>query len=51
MTHRAIARIAQRIRSPKARDLHTPIRLVSGDEAADWAEPDGNQVNAMRSPA
>jgi hypothetical protein len=29
--------------------LHTPIRLVSGVEAANWAEPDGNQVNAIES--
>ncbi|MEX3858389.1 hypothetical protein AB3X94_30825 [Paraburkholderia sp. BR10923] len=33
----------------KAQELHTTSRLVGGDEAADWAEPDGNQVNTMRS--
>ncbi len=33
----------------KAQELHTTSRLVGGDEAADWAGPDGNQVNTMRS--
>ena len=32
----------------KAQVLHTTSRLVGGDEAADWAGPDGNQVNAIR---
>ena len=32
----------------KAQELHTTSRLVGGDEAADWAGPDGNQVNAIR---
>ncbi|CAE6763293.1 hypothetical protein R69776_03477 [Paraburkholderia nemoris] len=35
------------IRCPGARELHTTIRFVSGIEAANWAEPDGNQVNAI----
>jgi hypothetical protein len=32
-----------------AQELHTSPRPVGGDEAADWAGPDGNQVNPMRS--
>jgi hypothetical protein len=51
MTRRAFARIVQRLRCPRARELHTSPRPVGGDEAADWAGPDGNQVNATRSPA
>ena len=39
MTNRACAR-------PTLKS-HTPIRFVSGVEAANWAEPDGNQVNAI----
>jgi hypothetical protein len=31
-----------------AQELHTSLHPVGGDEAADGAEPDGNQVNAMR---
>ena len=34
-----------------AQELHTSLPPVGGDEAADGAEPDGNQVNAMRYPA
>ena len=33
---------------PTAQELHTSLHPVGGDEAADGAEPDGNQVNAMR---
>ena len=32
----------------RAQELHTTLRPVGGDEAADWAGPDGNQVNAIR---
>src|ERR1700739_3028537 len=39
MTNRACAR-------PTLKS-HTPIRFVSGVKAANWAEPDGNQVNAI----
>jgi hypothetical protein len=39
MTNRACAR-------PSLKS-HTPIRFVSGVEAANWAEPDGNQVTAI----
>ena len=46
MTHRACARLPLSL-CQKAQGLHTPIRLVSGVEAANWAEPDGNQVNAI----
>lgn len=31
-----------------AQELHTSLHPVGGGEAADGAEPDGNQVNAMR---
>ena len=31
-----------------AQELHTSLRLVGGDEAADWAGPDGNQINTMQ---
>ena len=34
----------------KAQELHTTPRPVGGDEAADWAGPDGNQVRTMRWP-
>jgi len=32
-------------------ELQTTPRPVGGSEAADWAGPDGNQVNAMRTSA
>jgi len=49
MTHRAFR--SYRVANPllKARELQTSIRPVGGDEAADWAGPDGNQAIAMRS--
>jgi hypothetical protein len=50
MTHRAFARI--KLRNPNRErpwELHTTLHPVGGDEAADWAEPDGSQVNTMRS--
>jgi hypothetical protein len=47
MTHRACARLAPNCR-PRARELHPPIRSVSGVEAASGAEPDGSQANAIR---
>jgi hypothetical protein len=31
-----------------AQEMQTTPRLVGGGEAADWAGPDGNQVNAVR---
>ena len=34
----------------RAQELHTSPRPVGGDEAADWAGPDGNQVRTMRWP-
>ena len=50
MTYRASARVFQRNPSPKDWALQTTPRPVGGGEAADWAGPDGNQVNATRSP-
>jgi len=51
MTHRAFARYLCAT-CPQllhlAMELQTPLRFVSGSEAADSAEPDGNQVNAIR---
>ena len=44
--HAELALVLAAIRCPRARELHTTIRFVSGIEAANSAEPDGNQVNA-----